>query len=123
MAQTDGYMIERAALVRVLEDMQAEACNGTENDGTDGTTRVEYPAPITTSEMLDLIAAQPAVELVRCRNCEHWKGEEGQSCGKCEKWSVAELPGIIRAITHMTGPDGFCSEAQRRVNSGIDIRG
>lgn len=122
MAQTDGYMIDRGALCSILEGMEAEACNGTENDGSDGTTRVEYPVPVTTSEMLDLIAAQPAVELVRCQNCEHWKAH-GQSGGKCEKWSVAELPGIIRAITHMTGPDDFCSEAQRRVYSGIDIRG
>lgn len=63
------------------------------------------------------------VELTRCRNCEHWKAEEGQTCGKCENWSVAELPGIIRAVTHMTGPDDFCSDAQRRVTNGIDIRG
>ncbi len=123
MAQTDGYMIERAALVRILEDMEAEACNGTENDGTDGTTRVEYPVPITTSEMLDLIAAQPAVELTRCKDCERWKAEEGQTFGKCENWSVAELPGLLQAVTHMTGPDDFCSDARRRTTGGIDIRG
>lgn len=123
MARTDGYMIDRDALCRILEDMEAAACDGTENDGSDGTTRVEYPVPITTSEMLDLIAAQPAVELVRCKDCEHWKGEEGQSCGKCGHWSTDEIPGIIRAITHMTHPDDFCSEAQRRATNGIDIRG
>lgn len=64
-----------------------------------------------------------AVELTRCRDCEHWKAEEGQTVGKCEKWSIAELPGILQAITFMTGPDDFCSDAMRRTTGGIDIRG
>lgn len=123
MAQTDGYMIERAALCSILEDMEAQACNGTENDGSDGTTRVEYPVPITTSEMLDLIAAQPAVELVRCKGCEHWKAEEGQPAGKCCYFSRDDLSDFIKAITYMTGPDDFCSMATRRGTNGNDIRG
>lgn len=123
MAKTDGYMIERAALIRAMEEIQAAACDGTENDGSDGTTRVEYPVPITTQEVVDLIANLEAVELTRCKNCERWKAEEGQTFGKCENWSVAELPGLLRAVTHMTGPDDFCSDAQRRIYSGIDIRG
>ena len=123
MAKTDGYMIDRAALVRALEEIEAEACDGTENDGSDGTTRVEYPVPITTREVVDLIANLEAVELTRCRDCEHWKAEEGQIVGKCEKWSIAELPGILQAVTHMTGPDDFCSDAMRRTTGGIDIRG
>ena len=123
MAQTDGYMIERAALCSILEDMEAEACNGTENDGTDGTTRVEYPVPVTTSEMLDLIAAQPAVELVYCKDCELWKCEEGQTFGKCGYFSRDDLSDFIKAVTYMTGPDDFCSSARRRTGNGIDIRG
>ena len=61
MAQNKLDLIDRAALIRMLEDMEAQACDGTENDGTDGTTRIEYPVPTTTREMMDLIAAQPDV--------------------------------------------------------------
>lgn len=53
--------IDADALAAILEDMEATACDGTENDGTDGTTRIEYPVPLTTREMLDLIADQPTL--------------------------------------------------------------
>lgn len=53
--------IDADALVAVLEEMQSAACDGTENDGSDGTTRIEYPVQITTQEMIDLIASQPTV--------------------------------------------------------------
>lgn len=125
MARNDGYiyMIERGRLLEILEEMEAAAADGTENDGTDGTTRVEYPVATTTREMMDLIADMPTVELVRCEDCEHWQAEEGATCGKCKHWSTDAVPGIIRAIIHMTRPDDYCSEAQRRETNGSDIRG
>lgn len=123
MEKVDGYLISRAALTYALEHMEAAACDGGENDGTDGTTRVEYPVATDTQEMLGLIAELPAVLVVRCKDCEHWRGEEGQSCGKCGHWSTDTIPDIVRAIIHMTRPDDFCSEAQRRETNGIDIRG
>lgn len=123
MAQPDGYVIERDALARILEDMEAQACDGTENDGTDGTTRIEYPVPITTQDVLGLIAELPAEELTRCRDCELWKKEDGHTTGKCGYFSRDDLSEFIKAITYMTGPEDFCSSARRRVESGIDIRG
>lgn len=125
MVRNDGYiyMIERWRLLKILEDMEATACDGTENDGTDGTTRVEYPVATTTREMIDMIADQPTVELVHCEDCELWKREEGQTCGKCGHFSRDELAQFIKAITYMTAPTDFCSFAQRRETDGIDIRG
>lgn len=117
------FLIDGAALCRVLEDMEAAACDGTENDGTDGTTRVEYPVATTTREMIDLIAELPTVELVQCNQCEYWEGSESSPCARCKHWSTDEIPGILRAIHHMTRPDGYCSEGQRRIADGSDIRG
>ena len=86
-------LIERAALCRILEDMEAQACEGTENDGTDGTTRIEYPVPTTTREMLDLIASLPAVEaepVVRAKWVVKFDGPYGKRrtyCSNCQKRS------------------------------------
>ena len=53
--------IDADALTAVLEGWEAEATDGTENDGSDGTTRIEFPVQTDTQEMIDLIADQPTV--------------------------------------------------------------
>ena len=55
-------LIDAGALAFVLEEWEEKACDGTENDGSDGTTRVLHPVPTTTREMIDLIADQPTIE-------------------------------------------------------------
>lgn len=55
-------LIDANALTSILEEWEEKACDGTENDGSDGTTRVLQPVPTTTSEMIDLIAEQPTIE-------------------------------------------------------------
>lgn len=48
-----------------------------------------------------------AVEVVRCRNCEHWQRPwlEGQTLGKCQLGK-----------TMITEPDHFCSYGERRTS-------
>ena len=55
-------LIDADALASVLEEWEEKACDRTENDGSDGTTRVLQPVPTTTREMIDLIADQPTIE-------------------------------------------------------------
>ena len=55
-------LIDADALTSILEEWEEKACDGTENDGSDGTTRVLHPVPTTTREMIDLIADQPTIE-------------------------------------------------------------
>ena len=55
-------LIDADALSSILEEWEEKACDGTENDGSDGTTRVLHPVPTTTREMIDLIANQPTME-------------------------------------------------------------
>ena len=117
------YLISLDALLFILENMEETACDGGENDGTDGTTRILEPVPTTTREMIDLIADLPTVDLVYCQHCEYWEGTESSPCGKCKHWSTDAIPDIIRSITHMTRADDFCSEGQRRLTDGSDIRG
>ena len=54
-------LIDADALTSILEEWEEKACDGTENDGSDGTTRVLHPVPTTTREMIDLIADQPTI--------------------------------------------------------------
>ena len=54
--------IDADALSSILEEWEEKACDGTENDGSDGTTRVLHHVPTTTREMIDLIANQPTME-------------------------------------------------------------
>ena len=54
--------IDADAVTSILEEWEEQACDGTENDGSDGTTRVLHPVPTTTREMIDLIADQPTIE-------------------------------------------------------------
>ena len=54
-------LIDADALTSVLEQWEEKTCDGTENDGSDGTTRVLHPVPTTTTEMIDLIADQPTI--------------------------------------------------------------
>ena len=54
-------MIDADNLTHILEEWEEKACDGTENDGSDGTTRVLHPVPTTTREMIDLIADQPTI--------------------------------------------------------------
>jgi hypothetical protein len=61
-------MIDGDKLAAILEDIEEKAADGTENDGTDGTTRIVHPVRTTTSEMLDLIADQPTLGS-DCENC------------------------------------------------------
>ena len=57
-------LIDADKLAAILEDMEEKAADETENDGSDGTTRIVCPVRTTTREMLDLIADQPTVEAV-----------------------------------------------------------
>lgn len=54
--------IDADALTSVLEKWEEQVCDGTENDGSDGTTRVLHPVPTTTREVIDLIADQPTID-------------------------------------------------------------
>jgi hypothetical protein len=123
MENSDLILIDREYLRKVLEEMEEEAADGGENDGSDGTTRILEPVKTTTREMMDLLDMLPSMTLTRCRNCEHWKAEEGQEYGKCGYFSREDLAQFIQAITYMTGPADYCSFAERRATDGIDIRG
>ena len=61
LVTTMPRLIDADALASVLEEWEEKACDGTENDGSDGTTRVLHPVPTTTAEMIDLIAAQATI--------------------------------------------------------------
>lgn len=65
-------MIDADKLAAILEDMEEKAADGTENDGSDGTTRIIHPVHTTTSEMLDLIANQPTLGS-DCEHCSKFK--------------------------------------------------
>lgn len=54
-------MVDADVLTSILEEWEEKGCDGTENDGSDGTTRVLHPVPTTTREMIDLIADQPTI--------------------------------------------------------------
>ncbi len=54
-------LIDADVLTSILEDWEEKACDGTENDGSDGTTRVLHPVPTTMREVIDLIADQPTI--------------------------------------------------------------
>lgn len=123
MAKNDGYMIERAALLEMLEAMEEAAVAGTENDGSDGTTCILEPVATTTREMEDMIANMPAVRLTRCQDCELWQRADGQKIGKCCHFSRDDLSDFIEAVTYMTNETDFCSSARRIVTDGNDLRG
>lgn len=57
-------LIDANALIDTLEEWEENAIFGTENDGSDGTTKILLPVPTTTREMQDLVAMQPAVDAV-----------------------------------------------------------
>lgn len=57
-------LIDRDRLANILEAWEETAADGTENDGTDGTTRIVHAVATNTQEMLDLIADQPRVAAV-----------------------------------------------------------
>ena len=59
---TTMRLIDADVLTSILEKWEEQACDGTENDGSDGTTRVLHPVPTTTREMIDLIAEQFTIE-------------------------------------------------------------
>lgn len=89
-------LIDADALTSILEEWEEKACDGTENDGSDGTTRVLYYVPTTTAEMIDLIAAQPTIEaepvkrgrwersgaLLECQCCGEIYSQLGGNAGK-----------------------------------------
>lgn len=98
-------LIDADVLVSILNEWENLACDGTEDDGSDGTTRVLHPVPTTTSEMIDLIADQPTIEalpvqhgqwipkpvMVRhpyarnwyCSECRHEPLEKTEYCPCC----------------------------------------
>ena len=68
--------------------MEERACDGTENDGTDGTTRILTPVATDTQEMQDIIAAQPtvdAVPVIRCKDCAWYDDLDHCRNPKCVK--------------------------------------
>lgn len=92
-------------LTEILENIQENAADETENNGEDGTTRIVYPAAMTTQEMIDLVNDLPTVELpeparwepspvmpgyVRCSGCHNchvaddWlDGKKWKHCPEC----------------------------------------
>lgn len=85
-------MIDADKLATILEDIEEKAADGTENDGTDGTTRIVHPVRTTTSEMLDLIADQPTLGsdcgpgCARYPRCEYNHGRHGVVRINCPLW-------------------------------------
>lgn len=61
-------LIDADALAAILEGWEEKAADGTENDGTDGTTRILHAVQTTTQEMLDLIANQPTAAALPAMN-------------------------------------------------------
>lgn len=76
--------IDADVVTSILEEWEEKACDGTENDGSDCTTRVLHPVPTTTREMIDLIAEQPTIEAepVKHGRWEHIGGDEW-CCTNC----------------------------------------
>ena len=58
-------------------------------------------------EVVDNAPTVDAVEVVRCRDCEHWKEPwlEGVTSGKC-----------MLGKTMITETDHFCSYGERKIN-------
>jgi hypothetical protein len=111
VANNEQKLIDAGALAAVLEDWEEKATDGTENDGTDGTTRIVYPVKTTTQEILDLIADQPAVDavvVIRCKDCGKWVD------GACRHFSSYGLQSFIKVIEYRTNPDDYCAFAERR---------
>ena len=83
--------IDADAVTSILEEWEEQACDGTENDGSDGTTRVLHPVPTTTREMIDLIADQPTIEAEPVKH-GRWVDRYGgkyanplYECSECKK--------------------------------------
>jgi len=77
--------IDADAVTSILEEWEEQACDGTENDGSDGTTRVLHPVPTTTREMIDLIADQPTIEAEPVKHGRWVETEDGEwECTNCK---------------------------------------
>ena len=75
-------LIDADALAAILEDWEEKATDGTENDGTDGTTRIVHAVQTTTQEMLDLIADQPTAAALPAMNKPQTRPCMARSDGK-----------------------------------------
>lgn len=53
--------IDADALEAILNDWEEKEADGTENDGSDGTTRIVHPVETDTDEMINLISMQPTI--------------------------------------------------------------
>lgn len=82
--------IDADTVIIILESIEENATDGTENDGTDGTTRIVEPVRTTTREMMDLINDMPTME-AEPRPRSGWilgdpdEGEADLICGHCNK--------------------------------------
>lgn len=99
-------LIDADALSSILEEWEEKACDGTENDGSDGTTRVLHPVPTTTREMIDLIAEQPTIE---ADPVKHGLGDPRTNGDRIRTMSDEE---IAEAIDHGISSDAcdYCKE-------------
>ena len=85
-----------------LEDAK-EALIGWETDPTDG--EIEYT--------LDNLPTVDAVEVVRCKDCKHWKLIDGLN----PHWECQIFYGL-HEYGYLTGADDFCSYGERRKERG-----
>lgn len=112
-------LIDASALASILEDWEEKAADGTENDGTDGTTRIIHAVQTTTQEMLDLIAEQTTVDAVPVVHAQ-WEPHH-------------MVPGFVRCsacrdcITYNEWPDGskwkYCPECGAKMDGKVETNG
>ena len=99
-------LIDADALTSILEEWEEKACDGTENDGSDGTTRVLHSVPTTTREMIDLIADQTTIE---AEPVKHGRWDEKKRFVECSAC------GERRMITH-----NFCPNCGAKMDGGTE---
>lgn len=92
---TTMRLIDADALSSILEEWEEKACDGTENDGSDGTTRVLHPVPTTTREMIDLIAEQPTIE---ADPVKHGLGDQRTNGDRIRTMSDEELAEMLSQL-------------------------
>ena len=103
-------LINADTLTSVLEEREEQACDGTENDGSDGTTRVLHPVPMTTREIIDLIADQPTIEAEPVKHgrwVDRFDGKYANplyECSECKRLALytieTDSEGWIQALSN-----------------------
>ena len=62
-------------------------------------------------EVIDMLVAEPAVEVVRCKDCKHYKERKKRCDHPCLDWEL-ECYDLWLSVE----PDDYCSYGERRNN-------